>query len=395
VKNYFIRIRIVASLIVLIVTPFLPYTQAFGLNAATLLDYGVTLYDPNFNECNSTDTTGTTTTNSGAASVKIVASDTLKQIFSLLITGGMNAGQASAVMGNMYRESGFNSDIHEHGNDIGYGLVQWSFGRRTKLEAYATAQGKPASDIPTQIAYLFIEYNGSYKASLAKTDFAAGTDVPKSTEAWMRIFEAPGMTPANDPAGINERTAAAIQVFALYKDLAPALAVGAVSIASCGNGNGVVAGNLVETAIGLALTTPASTGMVSQKDARDTFQTAKLKYNPSPSWSDCGGFIATAMIASGTDVNYPSVGVTGQLAYVKAHPEKYQIITGINNAGDLQPGDILYVLNDAHAHTTMYTGKSDYPSVDASLDERVPSVRDAGSAAWMLGQNATIARIIK
>lgn len=44
-----------------------------------------------------------------------------------------------AVMGNITAESSWNVDAIEHGNSIGFGLCQWSFGRRTQLEAYGTS----------------------------------------------------------------------------------------------------------------------------------------------------------------------------------------------------------------------------------------------------------------
>lgn len=43
-----------------------------------------------------------------------------------------------AIMGNITVESGWNPEAIEQGNSIGFGLCQWSFGRRTQLEAYGT-----------------------------------------------------------------------------------------------------------------------------------------------------------------------------------------------------------------------------------------------------------------
>ena len=43
-----------------------------------------------------------------------------------------------AIMGNITGESGWNPDAIEQGNSIGFGLCQWSFGRRDQLEAYGT-----------------------------------------------------------------------------------------------------------------------------------------------------------------------------------------------------------------------------------------------------------------
>lgn len=44
-----------------------------------------------------------------------------------------------AVMGNITAESRWDVDAIEHGNSIGFGLCQWSFGRREQLEAYGTS----------------------------------------------------------------------------------------------------------------------------------------------------------------------------------------------------------------------------------------------------------------
>lgn len=44
-----------------------------------------------------------------------------------------------ALMGNITAESSWDPDAIEAGNSIGFGLCQWSFGRRTQLEAYGTS----------------------------------------------------------------------------------------------------------------------------------------------------------------------------------------------------------------------------------------------------------------
>ena len=58
-----------------------------------------------------------------------------------------------AIMGNVTGESGWNPDAIEHGNSIGFGLCQWSFGRRTQLEAYGT-------DLYHQCEFLWSELTG-------------------------------------------------------------------------------------------------------------------------------------------------------------------------------------------------------------------------------------------
>lgn len=44
-----------------------------------------------------------------------------------------------AIMGNITGESGWRPDAIEYGNNIGFGLCQWSYGRRNQLEAYGTS----------------------------------------------------------------------------------------------------------------------------------------------------------------------------------------------------------------------------------------------------------------
>lgn len=44
-----------------------------------------------------------------------------------------------AIMGNITGESSWDPDAIENGNSIGFGLCQWSFGRRDQLEAYGTS----------------------------------------------------------------------------------------------------------------------------------------------------------------------------------------------------------------------------------------------------------------
>lgn len=337
----------------------------------------------------------TSTNTSGLSSpVTVNKSPELERIFQLLVDGEMNAGQAAAVMGNMYTETGgsFSGDQHEAGNDIGYGLAQWSFGRRTNLEAFAEQKGVPPSDIPMQIEFLINEYSSSYKARLDDTPFKDGSDIAASTTAWMRIFEAPMEEPLNDPAKLNsERIPAANIIYGYYGGLAHG---SATAVAGCNpSENGVVAGDIVNTALGLALTSPATNGMTSKADARDTYQTAKEQYNPASDWTDCGGFVSTVLKSSGVDPNYP-MGTSIQATYVRSHPEKYVVIEDPSLDGtDLQPGDIL--ISTDVGHTILYTGQQAYPYADASLGERVPSVRPSTGGIWMLENGAIIARVIK
>jgi hypothetical protein len=323
------------------------------------------------------------------STVKLEKNETLEKIFQLLLNGGLNSVQVAAIMGNMYQESGFNSNLEED-NHVGYGLAQWSFGRRTELEQYASNKGVPASDVAMQIEFLLKEYNPYYKSRLSSTSFSSTTDVAQATEDWMMKFEIPRMTPVNDPAALySNRIPAALKIYELYKDLSPNSPIATTS--GCSE-NAIVAGNIVKTALNLAWDKPVAEGTIGKAASRDTYQKIKEQYNPSVDWTDCGGFVATVMIASGVDVNYVNVSVVSQASYVKSHPEKYQIIDP--KTSELKAGDILILSNGNNQHTTIYTGNNPHSSVDASLNTRIPSVRDETSKDWMVKNGAFAARVI-
>jgi hypothetical protein len=360
--------------------------KAFAYDQGFFAANDILFYNPDDTGC----TTGSSTGSGGSTgSISLSKSAKLQQIFQLLINGGMNAGQAAAVMGNMFWESHFNSGQQEIGNGIGYGLAQWSFGRRTSLEAFAAQKGVPVSDMAMQIEFLFHEYNETYKSSLDNTAFKAGTNIADSTKAWMMVYEAPRMSPPNDPASLNsERIPAAEKIFGFYSNLVPSNPATPTTTGGCNNtGNGAVAGNIIKTALNFAQPQPVADGTTAESDAVAAYQQAKQTLNPSAQWTDCGGFVATVMIASGVDPNYPKVGVSNQGPYVKSHPNKYMIINNPSTS-NLQPGDILIIPDQ---HTAIYTGNTPYPMVDASLGQRIPSVRGSGDIAWVLSQPGVFA----
>ena len=83
-----------------------------------------------------------------------------EQTWNFLTGKGLTAEQAAGVMGNLEVESaGFDTNAVEFGNGIGFGLAQWSFGRRTALEAAAAATGKQPGDLAFQLEYLYEELN--------------------------------------------------------------------------------------------------------------------------------------------------------------------------------------------------------------------------------------------
>ena len=164
-------------------------------------------------------------------------------------------------------------------------------------------------------------------------------------------------------------------------------------------GDSALSGDIVSTALNFALDKPIPFNARPLKnkasDAKPAYITALDEYNKGANPADCGIFVGTVMIASGVDTNYPKVGTSIQIDYLKKTTNKYKIIDKPTQS-DLQSGDILIFNNGATGHTMIYTGNDPYPAVDASKDTRVPSVRDSGSLSWMLKQSGLIAaRVVK
>ena len=148
-----------------------------------------------------------------------------EKVWWAVIDAGYSKEAAAGVLGNIEAESGFNQAAIEGGNGIGFGLCQWSFGRRTALEAYAASKGVEPSDVNTQIEFLIgeitpgggangyatyqlVSYNG-YSAS----DWSNASTPEDAAIAFCWSFERPGKP------RMNVRTEAARKYYEQFKDL--------------------------------------------------------------------------------------------------------------------------------------------------------------------------------
>ena len=129
------------------------------------------------------------------------------KVWTKLRSAGYSEVQAAAIMGNIKHESGFRADAIEKGSGVGFGLCQWSYGRRTAIENYAKSIGKSPSDIGVQLDFLIAELTpgggaGGYaKYQLMTTTyegkkwqkdlFNTTTDVETATKAFCYCWERP------------------------------------------------------------------------------------------------------------------------------------------------------------------------------------------------------------
>ena len=77
-----------------------------------------------------------------------------EQTWKFLRGKGLPEKAVAAVMGNIEAESSFDPKLVEKANGIGFGLCQWSFGRRTQLEKYGTT-------LNHQLEFLWAELSGN------------------------------------------------------------------------------------------------------------------------------------------------------------------------------------------------------------------------------------------
>lgn len=135
------------------------------------------------------------------------------QIMDYFVEKGLTKEQAAGITGNLQYESGLNPAITEAGNGIGYGLAQWSFGRRDALNEFAQSEGKPVSDMKVQLDFLWKEMNTTEPAALEAFKANPNMSAAEASNIFYDKFERPLFNPENR----NNRAEAATQFLAQYE----------------------------------------------------------------------------------------------------------------------------------------------------------------------------------
>jgi hypothetical protein len=100
---------------------------------------------------------------------------------------GLNDTAAAGLIGNMSVETGggFDPNIIEGGAGVGYGILQWSYGRRTKVENYISAvqSSNPSVDLlDIQLSYLRKEITTTYKDTYSTLKAASKVTVKEGSK---------------------------------------------------------------------------------------------------------------------------------------------------------------------------------------------------------------------
>lgn len=124
-------------------------------------------------------------------------------VWNFLRNKGLSETATAGAMGNVSQESSWDVTEIEAGNGIGFGLFQWSFERRTQLEAYGT-------DLTHQLEFLWSELTGENTVTTGaqkqwinasgfvyETYYSGGYGASDSASAFCWCWERPAAQYAN------------------------------------------------------------------------------------------------------------------------------------------------------------------------------------------------------
>ena len=297
---------------------------------------------------------------------------------------GLSPEQAAGVMGNISQESGFKPDLVENTSraEKGYGIVQWTFGRRTDLENAAKEKGVEPSDLGFQLAYMVQESQSRKVSSQAAAQGYGSTSdnewdtlkkqkTPKDAAVfWHASFE----ISADTAAQIGERVTDAATILGKYGNL-PAGSKnldGSAVNAACG----FAGGNLQQTVLAYAWPEYHEADYLEMKPAYEEAvkkgqADGKNVGGGEHPGIDCAGFVNLLITDSGFDPAYnydgkgnDAAGATGEAQHRTWMQENWSYIGRGGSAevdvAKLQPGDVGVSRADASPrvqHIYVYVGQ--------------------------------------
>lgn len=344
----------------------------------------------------------------GENSTTLTGNSNLEKVFNYLKGKGLNDVEAAAAIGNIDQESGGDPTIIQGGghtddpstiNAKGWGLIQWTPGKKVLGIATGMKVTGKISELSTQLDILWGHMTGTSPtgASNMAIGFKQYTSQDQLLAAVTYFHD---KIEGSADATMANRLAKAKNALKKYagggtSSGSPTVTADPASLSTGGSNpcSGAVAGSAVQTAIKYAwpdyrkksnapyfTMTPAYAEAVkkAQDEGRYVGGSSGLGYHPG---IDCGGFVTTVMHDSGADPDYNKgkSNTVGQEAYVKSSG-KYTEITDPTTA-KLKPGDI--AINGSH--TYIYVGEQQgfaTPVASASIAEQNPVAWRAPMAGY-------------
>jgi cell wall-associated NlpC family hydrolase len=259
-------------------------------------------------------------------------------VWNWLRNKGLNEKATAGIMGNISQESSWDATEIEAGSGIGFGLCQWSYTRRTQIEAYGT-------DLDHQLEFLWSEMTGENlsitgaelqwynKNGFTYSEFSAGNYSPsQSASAFCWCWERPNALDAKE----SYRQSQAEVFYSTYQGSSGST-----------NNNAQKVENAVLWLIAIA-------------------NDETHGYDQDNRWSpdyDCSSFVISGFEQAGIPLKTNGATYTGDMKNAAINTG-FTIVNWNNDVNNLVRGDIL--LNETH-HTCVYIGNGQI--VQASINE--------------------------
>lgn len=97
---------------------------------------------------------------------KATGSSAQNTVWNFFKSQGLSDNAISGIMGNLQQESNFNSKTGKNAQGSAFGIAQWRGDRLSDLNSYAKSKGTNASDLNTQLEFMWKELQGKEKKAL-------------------------------------------------------------------------------------------------------------------------------------------------------------------------------------------------------------------------------------
>jgi hypothetical protein len=135
-----------------------------------------------------------------------------KSLMQGLVQRGFTKEEASAIVGNLWAESGFRTNATNPSSGA-FGLMQWLGGRKSRLYSYAAEKGKSVTDANLQLDYIKWELKGgnAYETAQFQKAMAYGSSVADKTKGF--AYEVERASPGELSSSMPKRIGAAESVY--------------------------------------------------------------------------------------------------------------------------------------------------------------------------------------
>ena len=141
---------------------------------------------------------------------QLTGSNNIEKAWNFYIAEGFSKEATAGILGNYMRESKMDPTIEEKGNNIGFGLAQWSFSRRTELEKWTKENDFSQSSLEGQLNFSLIEMEKMRFGKYKYNDFKNVKDTKEATTLFEKYYERAGVV------AIEERTRYAEEIYRKY-----------------------------------------------------------------------------------------------------------------------------------------------------------------------------------